>query len=98
MLNKLKEKVNNIAEINDEALFEPRAIVKMELVVDTLMKPSVFTIYRLIKRGKLPAIDLSTGTAPRYFVRGKDLKEFLSKRYDTVKIKEVKIKVKKIKN
>ena len=80
-VSNIKDALAKIADINDDALFEPNKIVKMNLVVNTKLVPSVFTLYRLIKSGKLKAVTLGTGDAPRYFVKGKDLKKFLSNCY-----------------
>ena len=80
-ISDIQDALAKIADINDDALFEPNKIVKMKLVVNTKLVPSVFTLYRLIKSGKLKSITLGTGGAPRYFVKGGELKKFLSNCY-----------------
>ena len=69
-------------KIDDNAMLNPKQIEKMELVLNTKLEPSVFTLYRLIKSGKLKAINLGTGGESRYLVKGRDLKKFLSERYN----------------
>jgi len=81
MLNKIEDKIKEIKEINDDALFSPQAIVALGVVLNTKLVPSVFTFYRLVRSGKLKAVNLGSGDAPRYFVKGKDLKNFLAERY-----------------
>lgn len=81
MLDKIKKQLEEIREINDEALFSPQAIMEMGVVLNTKLVPSVFTFYRLVKSGKLTATNFGSGGAPRYFVKGKDLKVFLTERY-----------------
>lgn len=81
MLDKMKNQIESIKSINDDALFSSKAIMEMGIVVNTKLVPSVFTLYRLIKRGKLKAVNMGNGDEPRYFVKGKDLKEFLAERY-----------------
>lgn len=68
-------------KIDENALYSPEQIVDMELIVDTKLKSSVFTVYRLIKRGKLKSENLGSGGAPRYFVKGNVLKKFVKERY-----------------
>lgn len=70
-----------LSEIEDEKMYSPNEIIDQKLVIDTMLKPSVYTLYRHIKRGVVPAVNLGTESAPRYFVKGKDLKAYLKKRY-----------------
>lgn len=84
-LNNLQKQ---IAEIQDKKLYTPKEILAMGVIVNTELKPSVFTIYRLIDSGKLPAMDLSAGKKPQYQVKGKDLKKFLAERYQFQEIKQ----------
>lgn len=77
------EEIKQIIEIiDDNALFSPKQVLDFGVITNTRLEPSVFTFYRLIKRGQLTAVNLGTGASPRYFVKGKDLKEYLNKRYD----------------
>lgn len=82
----LRERIKEIHAINDDALFDPKKVVKMRVVVNTQMKASVFTLYRLIKSGKLKSTNIGTGAKPRYFIKGKDLKAFLIDRYQLQEI------------
>jgi hypothetical protein len=70
-----------IESIDDNAMFTPKQITELGVVINTKLVPSVFTFYRLIKRGQLKPTNLGSGGSPRYFVKGKDLKEFLGARY-----------------
>ncbi len=74
-----------IEKLNDDAMLEPNEIIAMRAITNTHLLPSVFTLYRLIKSGKLPARDLSAGNKPRYFVKGRDLKDFIRNRYQLTK-------------
>jgi len=80
MIKKLIEKVKRI---DDEAMLNPEQVLKMGVIVNTKLEPSNFSFYRMMKRGEIAYINLGTQKAPRYFVKGKDLKAFLLKRYET---------------
>lgn len=77
-MQKIRKQIN---KIKDDELFSPEDVIKMGVVVNTKLVPSVFTLYRLVKRGQLKVINLGSGGSPRYFVKGADLKEFLRERY-----------------
>lgn len=79
MIEQIKRKIR---EIKDEKVYTPEEIVKKSLIVNTKFSPSLFTVYRLIKNGKIKAVDLGTGGAPRYAVEGKELKKFLRSRFN----------------
>lgn len=72
MLSKIKK---NIDSIKNDALLSPTDAVKLGL------SPSVFQFYRLLKAGHLPVVNIGSGGAPRYRVRGADLKKFMRERY-----------------
>lgn len=79
---KIIEKIKKeIAGIKDRKLYTPAEILKMGVITDTNFKPSLFTFYRLCKSGKLKSVDKSTGKSPRYFVKGKDLKQYVASTY-----------------
>ena len=82
----LRERIKEINAINDDALFDPKKLVKMRVIINTQLKPSVFTLYRLIKSGKLKSTNIGTGKKPRYYVKGKELKKFLIDRYQLQEI------------
>lgn len=76
------EELQKLVEaIDDNVLLNPKRVIEMGVVVNTKLIPSVFTFYRLIKRGQLKAVNLGSGGSPRYFVKGRDLKAFLTDRY-----------------
>lgn len=78
MFKKIK---NNLKKIVNNELYSPKQITDLGLIVNTEIKPSIFTIYRLIKTGQIKTVNLSTGKLPQYRIKGKDLKEFVEKRY-----------------
>ena len=67
-------------------MYSPDQITKLGLILDTKFKPSLHKVYRLVKTGKLPAIDMSSGEQPRLFIEGKDLRRY---------VEEVFLKIKK---
>lgn len=72
-----------IQEIDDNDLLNPKQIVEEKgLILNTNLEPSRFTLYRLIKNGKIEAVDMGTGKAPKYFVRGKDLKHYVKNKWN----------------
>jgi len=77
-----------IAKIEDNKIYTPKDILEMGVVIDTNLKPSIFTVYRLIKSGKLKAVDLGTGSVAKYKVKGKDLKKFLCERYQLEEVRQ----------
>lgn len=75
-------------EISDTALFNPTEVTKLGFIKNTHLVPSAFTLYRLIKSGKIKAVNIGLGKKfPRYFVKGKDLKNFVRERYNLEIIK-----------
>ncbi len=81
----IKTLSNRVGKIKDAKLYKPEDIVKLRVVVNSNLVPSVFTVYRLIKSGALPAVNMSTIGKPRYFVRGADLKRLVRAKLRTVK-------------
>lgn len=70
-----------IKKVDDNDLLSPTQIENRGLILNTKLEPSKFSVYALIKQGKLKAIDLGTGGAPKYYVKGEDLKAHLKKYY-----------------
>ena len=79
-----KEIIEKVKRIDDDIMLNPEQVLKMGIVLNTKLKPSTYSFYRILKRREIKSINLGTEKAPRYFVKGKDLKEFLLKRYDQV--------------
>lgn len=71
-----------IEAIKGDKMMTPNEIVDLGLVLNTKLQPSMFTVYRLIKSGKLPAANLGNGAVPRFMVKGSDLKKYLKERYN----------------
>ena len=78
MIDKIKKA---IAAIKGDKLYSTDEINEMGVIVNTKLEPSSFTLYRLIKNGKLPAVDIGTGSSARHFVKGSDLKKYLQETY-----------------
>ena len=74
--------VERVAAIADDAVLSPSEIVS--IVKNKSIVPSVFSIYRFIKRGDLKAVNLGTEDEPRYHVKGRALKKFFADRYDKI--------------
>lgn len=70
-----------IKKIDDDRLYKLKEIVDMGVIVNTKLEPSLFTVHRLIKSGKLKAVDLGTGTLSYRMVKGADLKSYLKETY-----------------
>lgn len=73
------ERVNAVA---DDAMLSPSEIVA--LVKNKALVPSVFAVYRFIKRAGLKASNLGTDDEPRYSVKGKDFKKFFAEKYGEI--------------
>ena len=74
MMNKIKRQLKLL---KPDKLYTADQIVKMGLILDVNLKPSRFRVYRLIKNGEIPAVNLGKGKNPKYFVTGKDLKKYV---------------------
>ena len=70
-----------IKKIKDDSLYSPEDICKMGVIFNTKLEPSLFTVYRLIKNKKLAAVDTGAGKHSRHFVKGADLKKYLTATY-----------------
>ena len=77
----IKKMKKEFGKIDKNAMYSPEQILEMGVISDTALKPSVFTLYRLIKNGKLKALNHGSGGAPRYFIKGAVLKDFVKERY-----------------
>lgn len=74
--------VERVKAVADDAVFSPSEIVA--LVKNKAIIPSVFSLYRFIKRGGIKAVNLGTEDEPRYYVKGRDLKKFFAERYGKI--------------
>lgn len=74
--------VERVNAVGDEAVLTPSEIVST--VKNKSILPSVFSLYRFIKRGNLKAVNLGTEDEPRYHVKGRDLKKFFNERYGNI--------------
>ena len=69
-----------MTKIEDGKLYSPEDIHELGVILNTKLEPSMFTVYRLIKNGKLPAVNIGAGAHSRHFVKGEDLRS-TSKRH-----------------
>lgn len=81
MIEKIIAKVKRI---DNDALLSVNQIGKMNVVLNTKLKPSVYSFYRILRRKEIKSINLGTEKSPKYFVKGSDLKKYLLKRYSTI--------------
>jgi hypothetical protein len=70
-----------LKKLEDGKLYSTEDIFKMGVIVNTKLEPSMFTLYRLIKNGKLSAVDVGAGQHSRHFVKGEELKRYLKETY-----------------
>lgn len=70
-----------LAKLEDEKLYDADEIVDRKLIVNSKLESHRYTVYRLIQRKKMPAINVGTDTQPRWKVKGKDLKTYVEKQY-----------------
>ena len=80
----LKKIIAKVKKIKDKELLSANQILDLGVILNTKLEPSPYQFYRMLKRKQIKSINLGTEKAPRYFVYGKDLKEFLLKRYSTI--------------
>ena len=78
----LKKIIAKIKRIDDEAMLNPKQISEMGIMLNTKLKPSGLSFYRMLRRKEIKSINLGTEKSPKYFIKGKNLKEFLLKRYN----------------
>lgn len=74
----IKEIKRKLAKVENDELYSANAIADMGLILDSKLQPSRFRVYRLIRNGKLAAVNMGDGGNPKYFVKGKDLKEYVN--------------------
>ncbi len=77
----IKTITTSLKKIDSQKLYSPNQIVEFGVIVNTLQQASIFTIYRLIKNKKLPAMDVSTGDKAQYLINGADIKKYVKKAY-----------------
>lgn len=79
--------ITDINKISDNSLLNPYEVAGNDVVKNLKLASNVYQVYRLIKGGYLPAINTSAGAKPRYFVKGRDLKNFIRSRVNLEIIK-----------
>lgn len=78
MIEKIKKALK---KIDNDKMYDTDAIQKMAIVLDTSLKPSRFTLYRMIRNGKISSVDMGTGKQARHFVKGSELKRYIKTTY-----------------
>lgn len=78
MIKKLKQAIK---KMKDDDLYSTEDVFNLGVIVNIKLEPSTITLYRLIKKGKLEAVDVGAGKHSRYFVKGVDLKKYLVETY-----------------
>jgi len=70
-----------LEKVQDDKLYKPSKVADMEIFYNSEGdKADHFYILKLIKKGKLPSKDVSTGKVPRYLIKGADIKELFKQR------------------
>jgi excisionase family DNA binding protein len=71
-----------VGTIDPKKHYTTQEIADMKIILNSQMKPSNFTLYRLIHSNTLKAIKIGTGAKfPRYAVQGQELINYINKRY-----------------
>lgn len=78
MIKKLQK---TIKKIKDDDLYSTEDVLALGVIVNVKLEPSILAFYRLIKNGKLEAVDIGAGKHKRYFVKGLELKRYLVETY-----------------
>ncbi len=69
-----------IKQIDPKKNYNVHEVAKMEVFLNTKGEGSIFTLYRLIRNGRLPVQDVGSAGQPRYLLLGQDLINELNKR------------------
>lgn len=69
-----------LKKVNDEEMYSPKQILKLGVILNSKFEPTLDRVYKLVKLGLLPAKNLGD-KQPNWFVTGKDLREFVEKKY-----------------
>lgn len=70
--------INRLEKVIDTQMYSPDDIVELAVILNTKFEPSLYKVYRLIKSGKLEAVNMSAEpTQPRWFVEGRTLKKYV---------------------
>ena len=68
MIKKLKKAIK---KIKDDDLYSTEDVFALGVIVNIKLEPSIITFYRLIKKGKLDAVDVGAGKHSRFFIKEK---------------------------
>lgn len=78
-----------IKKIDENKNYSTREILEMQVMVDGFGKPSKYVLYRFMQGKKLNGVNLGASEKiPRLYVKGRDLKNFLNKRLEKLKMLE----------
>ncbi len=76
--SKLKRR---LAKVDDSKMYNPEQVTDLGLILNINFEPSRHKVYRLIKRGGIPVVNMGTDAQPRWFIQGSDLRKFVESRY-----------------
>lgn len=77
-----KEKIiERLTKVDDTKMYSVVEIVELGVIVNTNFESVDYKIYRVIKDGSLPAVNLGSEKMPRWVVEGRDLKAYCKKQY-----------------
>lgn len=89
----LKQLAKKIDSIKDDQMLTPADIQELGVLIDSNLKPTRDVLYKLIRRGKLAAMNLGASDAkPQYAIQGSELKRFLRERYRIIEKSPAKAK------
>lgn len=70
-----------LAAIDPKKMYSAVEIVDLKVILNTKFESVDYKVYRVIKDGELPAVNLGSDKMPRWSVEGKDLIEYVQKKY-----------------
>lgn len=77
-----KEKIReSLAKIDPKKMYSVPEIVDLGVIVNAKLESFDYKIYRLIRNGELPAVNLGSEKMARWTVEGNDLINYVTKKY-----------------
>ena len=78
----LKKLQHNLQKIGDNDLLTPSEIVDLGLILNVDLEPSLPRLYRMLKKDEIPFVNMGTPKAPIYYIKGKDIREYVTRKYN----------------
>lgn len=72
---------DRLETIDPKKMYNVPEIVELGVIVNTRFESVDYKVYRVIKDGELPAVNLGSDKMPRWAVEGNDLIEYVTKKY-----------------